>query len=245
MVEPLFRREFASQPIVGDAIALDGAEAKHAISVRRMRVGEAIQLTDGRGLRVRGAVAAVADRSLTVAVADVVHEPEPNAKLVLVQALAKGDRDELAIQAATELGAWQILPWQAERSISRWDAAKVAKGVDRWQTIVSEAAKQSLRVYEPDVLQPVTSNQLVRAVADFDAVLVLDPTAAQGIGELAQLSGRVAIVVGPEGGISPSELEQLEAAGAKRIRLGSEILRTSTAGVAAIAVLQAKLGAWG
>ena len=100
-------------------------------------------------------------------------------------------------------------------------------------------------MYEPEVLQPVTSNQLVRAVADFDAVLVLDPTAARGIGELAQLSGRVAIVVGPEGGISPSELEQLEAAGAKRIRLGSEILRTSTAGVAAIAVLQAKLGAWG
>lgn len=245
MVEPLFRREFVAAPTVGELVALDGPEAKHAISVRRMRAGEAIQLTDGKGLRVRGVIATVADRSLTVAVAEVELEPQPLARLVLVQALAKGDRDELAIQAATELGAWQIIPWQAERSISRWDASKVAKGVDRWQTIVAEAAKQSLRVFEPEVLQPLTTNQLTKAVAEFDTVLVLDPTAGAGIGELGALEGRVAIVVGPEGGISAQELEQLEAAGAKRIHLGSEILRTSTAGVAAIAVLQAKLGAWG
>lgn len=247
MVEPLFRIAASATSAaakVGDTILLDGAEGKHAVSVRRMRVGEAIQLTDGCGLRLRGVVATVADKSLTTEVTEVIHEPAPATKLTLVQALAKGDRDELAIQAATELGAWQIVPWQAERSISRWDAAKAAKGVERWQTIVSEAAKQSLRVFEPVVTQPMTSKQLQAAVADFDTVLVLDPTASEGIGALAELRGTVAIVVGPEGGISDAELAALESAGAKRIRLGAEILRTSTAGVAAISVLQAKLGAW-
>lgn len=247
MVEPLFRIAASATSAaakVGDTILLDGAEGKHAVSVRRMRVGEAIQLTDGCGLRLRGVVATVADKSLTTEVTEVIHEPAPAIKLTLVQALAKGDRDELAIQAATELGAWQIVPWQAERSISRWDAAKAAKGVERWQTIVSEAAKQSLRVFEPVVTQPMTSKQLQAAVADFDTVLVLDPTASEGIGALAELRGTVAIVVGPEGGISDVELAALESAGAKRIRLGGEILRTSTAGVAAISVLQAKLGAW-
>ena len=245
MVEPLFRIPAASCPAKpGDSILLDGAEGKHAVSVRRMRVGEAIQLTDGCGLRIRGVVGAVADKSLTVSVGEVIVEPEPATKLTLVQALAKGDRDELAIQAATELGAWRIVPWQAERSISRWDAAKATKGVERWQSIVSEAAKQSLRVFEPVVTSPLTSKQLQAAVADFDAVLVLDPTAVDGIGSLEALHGSIAIVVGPEGGISEAELAALETAGAKRIRLGSEILRTSTAGVAAIAVLQAKLGAW-
>lgn len=245
MVEPLFRIATAASPAKpGDSILLDGAEGKHAVSVRRMRVGEAIQLTDGCGLRIRGVVGAVADKSLTVTVGEVIVEEQPGAKITLVQALAKGDRDELAIQAATELGAWQIVPWQAERSISRWDAAKAAKGVERWQTIVSEAAKQSLRVFEPVVTSPLTSKQLQAAVADFDAVLVLDPTAGDGIGSLDALSGNIAIVVGPEGGISENELDALQSVGAKRIRLGSEILRTSTAGVAAIAVLQAKLGAW-
>ena len=245
MVEPLFRISAGSSHAKpGDSILLDGAEGKHAVSVRRMRVGAAIQPTDGSGLRIRGVVAAVADKSLTVEVSEVIQESEPDTKLTLVQALAKGDRDELAIQAATELGAWKIVPWQAERSISRWDAAKAAKGVERWQTIVSEAAKQSLRVFEPVVESPMTSKQLQAAVADFDAVLVLDPTAIDGIGALERLKGNIAIVVGPEGGISEVELTALEAAGAKRIRLGAEILRTSTAGVAAISVLQSKLGAW-
>ena len=244
MVEPLFRASFAKAPSINDLVSLDGAEAKHAISVRRMRIGEAIQVTDGTGLRVRGEVAEIADRSLSIRVISVEQEAVPTARFVLIQALAKGDRDELAIQAATELGAWAIWPWQAERSISRWDAAKAIKGVDRWQTIVSEAAKQSLRVFEPKVEPPVTTKELAARVGEFDQVLVLDPTAATGIGSLAITGGIVAIVVGPEGGISESELALLELAGANRVRLGTEILRTSTAGLAAISALQTRLGAW-
>lgn len=247
MVEPLFRSEFATPPAAGLAVTLGGSEGKHAVNVRRMRVGEGIQLSDGKGLRVRGQVSALGNSSLTISVESVVQESVPEVGLTIIQALAKGDRDELSIQAATELGCWGVVPWQAERSISKWEGAKIAKSVDRWQTIVSEAAKQSLRAFEPVVAQPIGSKQLVASVKDYDLVLVLDPTASKGLGSLAldATQKSVAIVVGPEGGISDHELEALEDAGAVRVHLGEPILRTSTAGVAAIAVIQSKLGLWG
>lgn len=247
MVEPLFRTEFATEPAAGLAVTLGGSEGKHAVNVRRMRVGEGIQLSDGKGLRVRGTVSALGNNSLTVAIDSVIRETEPTVGLTIIQALAKGDRDELSIQAATELGCWGVIPWQADRSISKWEGPKIAKSVDRWQTIVAEAAKQSLRVFEPKVAQPISSKQLNASVGDFDLVLVLDPTAEVGLGsfEISPAQKSVAIVVGPEGGISDSELSALEQAGAKRVHLGEPILRTSTAGVAAIAVIQAKLGLWG
>ena len=243
MVEPLFKGNVAGA-VAGAEIALAGSEGKHAVAVRRMRVGEGIQLTDGLGKRVRGNVSAVEQNSLMIRVTDVIDEAEPSAKLTLIQALAKGDRDELAVQAATELGAWQIIPWQAERSISRWDGPKIAKGVDRWQVIVAEAAKQSLRVFEPKVQMPVSTKQICELVKDFDLVLVLDPTSAAGLGSQDFAAQNIAIVVGPEGGISDHELQLLADAGARRVNLGAPILRTSTAGVAAISVILAKLGYW-
>lgn len=247
MVEPLFRTTFATPPAAGLALTLGGSEGKHAVNVRRMRVGEGIQLSDGRGLRVRGEVSALGNSSLTVQVSSVEQESAPSVGLTIIQALAKGDRDELAVQAATELGCWGVIPWQAERSISKWEGAKIAKSVERWQTIVGEAAKQSLRVFEPVVAQPIGSKQLVASVKNFDLVLVLDPTSSVGLGSLDFNASQksIAIVVGPEGGISDHELEALEDAGAIPVHLGEPILRTSTAGVAAISVIQSKLGLWG
>jgi 16S rRNA (uracil1498-N3)-methyltransferase len=244
LVEPLFKLLFAIPPKVGDVLALGGSEGKHAVAVRRIREGEAIQFADGSGVRVRASVSSVQQNSLTAKVTEVLVEQEPAVKLTLIQALAKGDRDELAVQAATELGCWAVVPWQAERSISKWEGAKIPKSVERWQTIVGEAAKQALRVFEPKVAQPVNSKQLAELVSDFDTVLVLDPTADRGLGSQIDIKSNVAIVVGPEGGISEAELKTLEAAGAIRVHLGAPILRTSTAGVAAISVLQAKLGLW-
>lgn len=245
MVEPMFFAEDAELASVGETFTLTGAEAKHASVVRRMSAGEAIQLTNGRGLRIRGTVSSSAQEFVVVKVSSAVIEPKPQVQLVLVQALAKGDRDELAIQAATELGAFEVIPWQADRSVSRWEASKIAKGVQRWQQIVQEAAKQALRVWNPIVTDPVSTKQLAKQVAGFEQVLVLDPTAETGLTSVDLVaSGRVAIVVGPEGGISNSELAELEAAGAIRVHLGGHILRTSTAGMAAISALQAKLGTW-
>lgn len=244
MVEPMFWNEFQSEPVVGSRVELGGSEGKHAASVRRMRAGEVIQLTDGAGLRVRGSVAEVLPKSLIVEVVDVTHDALPADQIFLIQALAKGDRDELAIQAATELGAIAVVPWQAERSISRWDAAKAAKGQVRWQLICDEAAKQSLRTHFPVVAMPLASVEVAKIVEDFDVMVILDPTAPIGLAKLGKLMGKVAIVVGPEGGISDEELALFEQAGAIRAHLGESILRTSTAGVAAIAAIQALTGSY-
>jgi len=242
MVEPLFKKHFASTPEIGSLVELGAEEGKHAIAVRRMRVDEAIQLTNGKGLRVQGFIAELKAKSLMVRVEKVSEEPRPALELTLVQALAKGDRDELAIQASTELGIMQVLPWQAERSISRWDAAKAAKGQVRWQVICDEAAKQSLRVWHPEVKSLVDSGALARSFAEFDQVFVLDPTAATGLASQQNFTRKIAVVVGPEGGIDESELALFEAAGAIRVGLGDSILRTSTAGVVALSVIQATQG---
>lgn len=242
MVEPLFFCHLPNVPEPGSQVVLGGSEGKHAASVRRMRIGEAIQLTDGHGLRVRGVVAELAEKQLTVSVVSAEQEDPAQLKLTLIQALAKGDRDELAVQAATELGARDVYPWQAERSISRWDPGKAIKGQARWQIICDEAAKQSLRSFFPQVHPVITSAELAAKVATFDQVLVLDPTSKLGLAEAAETTGRVALIVGPEGGIDDAELNHLEAAGALRVHLGEHILRTSTAGVAAIAIIQAKTG---
>lgn len=250
MVEPLFFLESSAAVQAGQLVTLDGPEGKHAASVRRMRVGESIQLSDGRGTRARGLVSAVHQSSLEIKVETVVNEGAPNPSITLVQALAKGDRDEQAVQACTEAGIAAVMPWQAEHSISRWDAAKAPKQVARWNAITTEAAKQSLRAWFPEVASPVTSAQLAKTFGDFDLVLVLEPSAARGISEALASSGsalarqRVALVIGPEGGISPRELADFEAAGAVLVRLGAEVLRTSTAGVAAVALIQSFAGNW-
>lgn len=247
MVLPLFHISTtdAAGARIGDEVLLAGSEGRHAVSVRRMRVGEGIQLSDGAGRRIVGDVATVGTGELSVQVTEITDEIAAVPTLELVQALAKGDRDEMAVQAATELGIMSVVPWQAERSVSRWEGPKIAKGVDRWQIIVAEAAKQALRAYTPLVAQPVSSKQLCSSVASYSRLLVLDPTAATALSEISlPTDGRLGIVVGPEGGISDGELAALESAGAVRVRLGSEILRTSTAGVAAVAVIQSKLGRW-
>jgi 16S rRNA (uracil1498-N3)-methyltransferase len=171
-------------------------------------------------------------------VQEVLKEQLPARQITLVQALAKGDRDEMAIQAATELGAVRIIPWQASRSVSRWDGVKIAKGLLRWQQIVSEAAKQSLRAFTPEVSSIADTKQLCSILKSFDSVLVLDTTASKTLTETAiPKTAKIAIIVGPEGGIEQSELDLLNEAGAELVSLGSNVLRTSTAGPAVIAAL--------
>lgn len=246
MVEPMFTRELDAAVEVGSLLDLKGPEAKHAITVRRMRVGEAIQITNTRGLRVRGHVDSIVGNTLNVRVALVEQDPMPIIQITLIQALAKGDRDELAIQAATELGLTRVIPWQADRSVSRWIGIKEGKGVERWQAIVTEAAKQSLTAWHPVVGEPVQGLKIADLAKSFDLMFVLDPTAGAGIGsQNLKTASKIALVVGPEGGISQAELEALEQAGAVRVNLGAPILRTSTAGVAAISAILALTGHWG
>jgi 16S rRNA (uracil1498-N3)-methyltransferase len=226
----------------GGVVRVTGDEARHAITVARLRVGELISVGDGAGLIADGVVTSIAAGDLEVAVQRLRREEAPTPALWLAQALAKGDRDELAIQAATELGVSGVIPWQAERSVSRWDGPRAAKGRERWRSIVREASKQSIRAWVPGVADAADTQALTRLTG---LVLVLEPTASTALTEmpLDDLE-RITLVVGPEGGVSPKELAQLEEVGARAVRLGAEVLRTSTAGPAALAVLNARLGRW-
>ena len=228
---------------VGQRVSLLGAEARHAVTVSRLAVGETVAIGNGAGLVVSGPIVTAEHTELAIEVAEVLESPRRSPAVFLAQALAKGDRDDLAVQVATELGVDGVIPWLAARSISRWEGAKVAKGRDRWGAVVREASKQSLRAWIPDVLDLVTTKQLVR-LAEGARMIVLEPTAASPLTTLELDDRDLILVVGPEGGIAPQELEALAAAGASLVRLGDEVLRTSTAGPAALAVLNGKLARW-
>ncbi|MEJ1086922.1 16S rRNA (uracil(1498)-N(3))-methyltransferase [Microbacterium sp. Mu-80] len=229
--------------VEGELLTLTGSEAKHASVVRRVRVGEAVTIGDGSGVWLEGTVEDVSASQVDVRVTARTVQQQPTSRITLAQALAKGDRDELAVQAACELGVDEIVPWQASRSVSRWEGPKAAKGRDRWQTIVREAAKQAHRAWVPSVTEVSSTGQLARLAATH-RMLVLDPTAQSPLTGIRPDERDIVLVVGPEGGISPEELEKLEAAGAESVRLGDTVLRTSTAGPAAIAVLSGVLGRW-
>lgn len=225
----------------GGTVTITGAEAKHAVTVSRVRAGERLSIGDGAGLLLTGEVLSAESARMEVRVDTVERAPRPTPRLLLAQALAKGDRDELAVQAATELGVDVVVPWQARRSISRWDGPKAQKGRDRWASIVREATKQSIRPWLPEVAELHSSQMLARRA---ERLVVLDPQAETPITALP-LDGRdLLLVVGPEGGIAPEELALFTASGATAVKLGDAVLRTSTAGPAAIAVLSARLARW-
>ena len=224
----------------GDLVVLDGPEGRHAATVRRTRVGERLLLTDGEGLRVEATVVAVGAATLDLRVESVATDPVPSPRFVLVQALAKNDRDELAIQAATESGVDEVVPWQASRSVVRWRGERAEKARRRWDAVLVGATKQSRRTRRP-VLGPTASTaDLAVRLAVASAAYVLHEDARMPLaGVTLPTSGEVVLVVGPEGGVAPEELAELEAAGAWAVRLGDTVLRSSTAGPAALAVLSA------
>ncbi|MEO6309555.1 MAG: 16S rRNA (uracil(1498)-N(3))-methyltransferase [Leifsonia sp.] len=233
----------------GATVRIGGSEAKHAVTVSRIRAGEELFLGNGAGLMLHGVVVDASPTELSLRVTTRTVTPAPARRIMLVQALAKGDRDEMAVQAATELGVDGVIPWTAARSISRWEGAKIAKGRERWSSIVREASKQSIRPWLPAVSDLVSTKQLAQR-ATSTRMLLLEPSALDRLTEistgetLADAERDILLVVGPEGGIAPSELEMLQASGAQCVKLGDTVLRTSTAGPAALAILNAKLGRW-
>ncbi|WP_366181468.1 16S rRNA (uracil(1498)-N(3))-methyltransferase [Actinomyces timonensis] len=238
----------------GDALVLTGPEARHAVAVRRLRAGERVDLVDGTGLRLVCEVTAAGEGGakdrLAVRVVERAAEEAPPVRLALVQALAKGGRDEQAVETATEVGVDLVLPWQAERSISVWSGPKVAKGRARWEATAREAAKQARRARVPEVAEPRRTAGLaawVRGVVDDGgAVLVLHEEATAPIsGAALPGGGVVGVIVGPEGGISGEEVAILEDAGATAVRLGPHVMRTASAGPVALAVLAQRAGLWG
>lgn len=232
---------------VGSSVTIAGSEAHHAVSVSRLREGEHILIGNGAGTRAEATVTEVSTKSFTCVVTTVETQERPAPQLVLVQALAKGDRDERAVESSTEVGVDAIYPFQAMRSVSRWNVDKIEKGRARWQKVAREASKQSLRHWVPTVEEPLTLAALVE-LARQQLVLVLEPSASRQLSSLSReelfATQRVLLVVGPEGGFDDRELEALIEAGAQQVRLGETVLRTSTAGVAALSVLNATLSRW-
>lgn len=229
----------------GATVQVGGDEAHHAVAVRRLRVGEQVVLTDGCGRSVTGVVAGTGKRLLTVTVAEVRQQQRPTPSFTVVQAIPKGERGELAVEVLTEVGADRIVPWAASRSVAIWRGERVERSQARWQATAREAAKQARRSWHPEVAPLVTTAEVALLVAASDLAVVLQEDAAAPLSALqVPGTGEVLVVVGPEGGLAPEELSAFEAAGARAVRLGPEVLRTSTAGVVAVGALMARTPRW-
>jgi 16S rRNA (uracil1498-N3)-methyltransferase len=224
---------------------LTGAEGRHAATVRRLRSGESLVLTDGRGGIATATVTEVGRGELSVRVDVVELQRPPAVQVTLVQAIPKGDRGELAVELATEAGVDALVPWSAQRCVVRWTADRATHGVEKWRSAARAAAKQSRRSFVPPVADLASTTDVVGLVGRAAAALVLDDAAAAAL-RTVQLpeSGSVVLIVGPEGGLTEEELTVFHAAGAVPVRLGPQVLRTSTAGAVALGALGVLTGRW-
>ena len=231
----------------GSTFTLDGPEGHHAADVQRVRPGAPVTLSDGRGGSIAATVTSVAKGSVVLHLSPPTFVPAPTPSLTVIQGIPKGDRGELSVQAMTEVGVDEIIPWSASRCVTQWRGDRGAKAQAKWAATAREAAKQSRRPWlpvvsgAPDLGTPQVAARLSAAAAAF--VLHEDATSPLTAAELPS-AGEIALVVGPEGGITDAEIDAFVAVGAAPVRLGEAVLRTSTAGVAAISVLSARMGRW-
>jgi 16S rRNA (uracil1498-N3)-methyltransferase len=240
---PVFLADLTDQD--RDRIVLDGPEGRHAAAVRRLRVGERIDLTDGAGRVAECVVTDVARDSLGAEVLRRYETPAPQPRLVVVQGLPKGDRGELAVEMMTEAGVDVIVPWAAARCVTQWKGERGGRSLARWRSAAREAGKQARRFRLPEVTEPATTSSVCTLLSDAAFAVVLHESAGEPLSrrEVPE-KGDVVVVVGPEGGITDDEISRFGAAGAVPVLLGPTVLRTSTAGVAAAAVLLSRCGRW-
>lgn len=248
MTLPVF---LTDTPLAGakGTITVGPEVAGHAVRVRRMGAGEELELIDGTGVRLRGTIQEGTSESLTLSVTDVTEEPQQRPRLVLVQALAKNDRDIQAIEAATEVGVDTVIPWAAQRSIADWPAKKAHKMAAKWSNVLTAATLQARRARVPELGELMRGTAVTQLVTPTSRVIVLDETESSGLTEAVNDLGegdidQIVVIVGPEGGITPSEVDALVSEGARTAVLGPTILRASTAGPVALAIVQTLLGRW-
>ena len=245
------------------SITLTGAEGRHAATVRRLSAGERADVTDGAGTIAECTVTRTGPGVIELAVLTKRTIPAAEPRIVVVQAIPKGDRGELAVEIMTEVGVDEVIAWQAERSVARWRgdradrgggvgrgdrgdrADRAGKALARWQATAREAAKQSRRAWIPEVTGPERTPAVARRVAAAGLAILLDPGAEAAFGSLAMPhQGEIVVIVGPEGGVSPAEADALTGAGAVPARLGPTVLRTSSAGAVAAALALAQSDRW-
>jgi 16S rRNA (uracil1498-N3)-methyltransferase len=240
---PVFLAE--SDVLDGSSITLTGAEGRHAATVRRLAVGERADVTDGAGTIAECAVTRTGPGEIELAVLSRRTVPAAEPRIVVVQAIPKGDRGELAVEIMTEVGVDEVVAWQAERCVARWRDGRAGKALARWQATAREAAKQSRRAWIPEVTGPEGTPAIARRASTAALAVLLDPGAAAAFGGLAMPhSGEIVVIVGPEGGVSPAEADALTAAGAIPARLGPTVLRSSSAGAVAATLALAGSARW-
>lgn len=245
MSRPVYVQEFPTPPTVGEVIELTGDEGRHAVSVKRTSVGEQIELVDGHGTRAVITVTGVSGKDRLVGVVDcVASEPAPRPTVTVVQALPKAARSELTVDLLTQAGADVIVPWQAGRSVANW-GKKQDKGLAKWRAAARAAAKQSRRSRIPEITPVADQAAVVALIQAAPLALMLHEDVTGKITDqpVAQADS-VVLIIGPEGGISPAELDAFTAAGAHPVRLGPEVLRTASAGMVALAALGAVTDRW-
>ena len=229
---------------VGDLVTLTGPEARHAVVVRRTRVGEQVVLVDGAGTSATCMVTETSKSSMWASVSDVSVLPRPTPVVTVVQAIPKGERAELAVEVLTEVGVDRIVPWAGERCVGTWRGDRAAKSLARWRSTARESGKQSRRTWLPEVTEMATTTEVATMLDEVDLAVVLHEGAEAPISSPGLDGVRsILVVVGPEGGITDEELAQLGAAHV--VRMGESVLRTSTAGVAAVAALLSRTARWG
>lgn len=242
MTEPLFLADL-DDPRPGQQVLVSGDEGRHAVTVRRLRAGEVVLVADGAGTAVRGPVVTADKTGLLVSVAEVLHTPERPVRYVAIQALPKGERADQAVEMLTELGIDEIVPWPASRSVVRWAPDRVERALGRWRATAREAAKQSRRFRVPLVSPPLTTAEVAARVRQSALTLVLHEQATSPISDLTiPETGEVLLIVGPEGGLTEEEVGAFTAAGGRAVRIADGVLRTATAGVVALAQVQALSG---
>lgn len=222
-------------------IALKGDEAHHAIKVRRTEINELIFITDTKGLVVEAKVVEIGPGKILKAevINKILHENR-NPIVCVAQAIAKGDRADLSIELLTEVGVDKIIPWQANRSVSRLEDKEV-KLIQKWNNTARESTKQARRPFMPEILNLVNTKELVEEFNNFEKVLILDPDSSNSfIEEIKKISKSILLVIGPEGGIDESEMNLFKNAKADFASLGESILRTSSAGAISAAILLAQ-----
>ena len=243
MQPPVFLAD--REALASDVVVLSGAEGRHAATVRRLRAGERADVTDGAGLVAECVVAGPADGGLELTVLARRDVPRPDPAITVVQAIPKGDRGELAVEEMTEVGVDRIVPWTAARCVPVWQGARGERSLARWRLTAREAAKQSRRAWLPEVTDVASTARVAELIGKAACAIVLEPAAAASLGRLSlPESGDLLVVVGPEGGITREEGEAFRAAGAIACRLGPTVLRTSTAGTVAAAILLTRSGRW-
>jgi 16S rRNA (uracil1498-N3)-methyltransferase len=231
--------------LTAPVLTLSGPEGHHAAVVRRLRPGERADISDGAGTLAEGVVTAVGKDSVTIEIRATRSVPPPQPRLVVAQALPKGDRGELAVELMTEVGVDAVVPWSAERSITRWQGDRGDRALAKWRATAREAAKQSRRGWLPEIAAPASTAALATWVSTAACAIVLEADASAKLHQLPLPDeGDIVLIVGPEGGISQAERAALRGAGAVEARLGPTVLRTSTAGAAAAAILLSRTPRW-